>query len=136
MRDIALDPVTGDLALEVSGGATRLRLTDPTTGEATRQRLYLRLSLWQGEYEIDTRQGIPYHLFLGRKGTEAVFGATLRQAAATCPGVDAVTAFALAVDPATRAATLDPFEVRAVTGDVVDLGGFVAGDVGVAAEGT
>lgn len=95
MRDVALDPATGDLLLE--GGAARL--TAPGA-ESVAQRLRLRLALWRGEYPLDEGVGIPYAQLLGRKGdAPATLEARLREAAATCPGVTALTSFQLAIAP-------------------------------------
>lgn len=114
MRDLALDPETGDLLL--ANGAARL--TVPGV-EATRQRLLLRLATWRGEYELDTRVGIPYSTLLGRKGATALLASTLRTAAATCPGVDALLSFELTVNAdRTAAVTL---EARTIEGDVLTL---------------
>jgi hypothetical protein len=101
VRDVALDPATGDLLLE-SG---RARLTAPGA-ESVAQRLRLRLALWRGEYPLDETVGIPYAQLLGRKGdAPATLEAILRQAAASCPGVTALTSFQLSVGP-DRAATI------------------------------
>lgn len=122
MRTLALDPTTNDLALDASG---RTRLTD-AGAESVRQRLWFRLSLWSREYALDTRVGIPYASYLGQKGVEAQFERVLRRAAATCPGVAALTAFAMAVDPATRRATIT-LEAQTAQGEPVTLDAFDAG---------
>ncbi len=117
MRDLALDPATGDLALD--GG--RARLTTPGA-EAVAQRLRLRHALWRGEYPLDEGVGVPYTDLLGRKGAEALFEATLRQAASTCPGVAALTSFTLAID-AQRVATVS-LTALATSGEPLALDAF------------
>lgn len=123
MRDLALDPATGDLRLDDSG---RARLTVPGQ-EAVEQRLALRLSLWQGEWPLDTSVGIPYGALLGRKGAQALAARTLRQAAESCPGVALLTAFTFDLD-AQRRATVT-LAARTDTGAPVSLEGFAAGSV-------
>lgn len=97
MRDIALDPSTGDLAW--TRGADGLRRLSLTAGaDAVRQKVLLRLGLAQGEYVLDARRGMPYfqQLFVkatGRRVAESVF----RRAITTCPGVARLDAFRLAV---------------------------------------
>ena len=112
MRDLALD-AAGDLA-RTNGAA---RLTEPASGEAVQQRLRVRLRLWRGDYVLDRRIGIPFRRWLGEKGAApvALAESVLRRAVATCPGVARVDAFAFAVDPATRVASVD-FEVTTDTG--------------------
>jgi len=122
VRTLALDPTTGDLALDANG---RTRLTD-AGAESVRQRMFLRLSLWQGEYALDTRQGIPYAAYLGQKGVESQFERVLRRAAESCPGVAALSAFAMAVDPSTRKASIT-LEAQTAQGEPVSLDAFDAG---------
>lgn len=117
VRDLALDPATGDLAIT----AGRAALT--SGADAVAQRLRLRLALWRGEYVLDQGVGIPYHDRLGRKGTApALLEADLRAAAASCPGVDALESFVMTVD-AERHATVT-LRARATTGEPVSLDAF------------
>lgn len=114
MRDLALDPLTGDLA--VTGHALAL-----TSGaEAVAQRLRLRLALWRGEYILDQGVGIPYGALLGRKGAAPrLLEAHLREASATCPGVDVLTEFALTIDTNRHAAVA--LTARAADGTPITL---------------
>lgn len=123
MKDLALDPATGDLLLE---GGTAARLTTPGA-EAVAQRLRLRLALWRGEYPLDQGVGVPYADLLGRKGADArdVLEATLRQAAASCPGVTALTSFQLTLG-ADRTATVS-LTATASDGEPVALDAFRVG---------
>jgi hypothetical protein len=94
VRDLALDPTTGDLLLEQHA----LRLTVTAGAENVAQHLGVRLALWQGEYPLDRRIGIPYVRLLGQKAARDLLASTLRQAASTSPGIDRLDAFALNVD--------------------------------------
>ncbi len=123
MRDIALDPVTGDLDLS-SGG---LRLTEPGA-ESVAQRLRIRLKLWLGEYLLDTRQGIPYQRLLGSKedgpgGLEAV----LREAVLTCPGISSLESWSYELTSAREA--IVAFVARMTDGDPVSIDPFIVGEV-------
>ena len=125
MRDLALDPATGDLA--ISGG--RLRLTE-LGAESVAQKLRVRLRLFRGEWFMDTSVGVPYYTdVLGRHPLSAV-EALLRQAIVTCPGVKTLESFTFAVNP-DRTATLT-FGVRAVdAGELVTIEDFRVGVPGV-----
>lgn len=107
MRDLALDPATGDLDLT----GRRLRLTEPGA-ESVAQKLRVRLRLFKGEWHLDTSVGVPYYTdVLGRQSQTAV-EALLRRVIVTCPGVLSLESFVLTVN-ADRTATLT-FAVRAV----------------------
>lgn len=117
MRDLALDPATGDLAIT----AGRLALTEGTGARV--QRLRLRLALWRGEYVFDRAKGVPYTDLLARKGAGPLLEATLRQAAATCPGIAALKAFGMTQDARARTAAVS-LVARADTGEPVTLEAF------------
>lgn len=125
MRDLALDPTTGDLLL--TRGADGLRRATLTSGAgAVRQKLALRLGLSQGEYPLDVSVGIPYFGTVfskasGRRVAESLF----RRAIATCPGVRSVESFAFSVS-AGRVASLS-FRVTTVEGEPLTVTDFVAG---------
>lgn len=121
MRALALDPATGDLLV------SRGRLVVISGAAALRQRLQMRLKLWAGEWFADTSVGVPWLLFLGVKGSQALAESTLRRAITTCPGVASLDAFAFTVNARTRSAALS-FRVTAQTGDVLVFTDFVAGD--------
>lgn len=118
VRDLALDLATGDLAL-VEGRASL------TSGVgAVAQKLWIRLSLWRGEWFADLAVGIPYLAILGQKGVEAFAEATFRRAISTCPGVAALDDFSFALG-GRRAASVS-FRARTVDGEVLDVTDFVA----------
>lgn len=124
MRDLALDPATGDLA--ISGG--RIRLTAPGA-ESVSQKLRVRLRLFKGEWHLDASVGVPYYTdVLGRHPLSAV-EALLRRAIVTCPGVKALESFVLTLN-ADRSASLT-FTVRAVgENDPVTIEDFRVGTPG------
>lgn len=125
MRDLALDPQTGDLAL--ARGADGLRRASLTSGaDAVRQKLHLRLGLIQGEYAFDVTAGIPLFTgVIGKASGRAVAEAIYRRAVVTCPGVATLETwrFALGAD---RRAALD-FRVTTTRGEDVTVRDFVAG---------
>lgn len=122
MRTLALDPLTGDLAL------TAGRLTLVEGARAVAQRLEGRLSLWAESWFADLAVGVPFLDFLGQKGTEALAEATLRRAILTCPGVTSLESFTFAVDRSARRATAT-FRARTLAGRTIttDDGGFRVG---------
>lgn len=120
MRTLALDPVTGDLA--VAAGKTSL--LDGT--DAIAQRLRCRLALWRGDYVLDQSLGIPFADLLGRKGrAPGLLKADLRAAALSSPGIAALRSFTFDLD-ASRHATV-ALAAQATTGEPIDLGPFQAG---------
>jgi hypothetical protein len=122
VRDLALDPTTGDLALDAG---KRASLTSGVAAKA--QRLRLRLALWRGEYVLDQGVGIPYLDRLGLKGNApALLEADLRAAAASSPGIVALEAFSLTLG-ADRTATV-ALDARADTGEPITLDAFRVGE--------
>ncbi len=121
MRSLALDAATGKLVLDNG----RARLTTPGA-ESVGQRLRWRFRLWQGEYGLDTTQGVPYRAFLGRKNVLGSFTRTLRRVAETCPGLARLDTFRVDLNPRTRAATVT-LAGRASTGEPVTLDAYALG---------
>lgn len=106
MRDLCLNPATGDLLIE----SRALRLT-VDGAEAVAQKLRVRLRLFQGEYPLDTRVGVPWYTDILGRHPRATVEAILRRVIATCPGVDALESFTLSIS-AQRVASIT-FKVRA-----------------------
>jgi len=122
MRDLLLDPVTGDLDL------TGHKLSLTSADVAVAQRLRVRLRLLLREYILDEQVGTPYLALLGRKGALPRLDAMLRRTISTCPGVASTEAFRLVLEP-DRVAVLNPLIVRMADGTPVDLSPFIAGAV-------
>lgn len=125
MRDIALDPATGDiLHTRGSDGLQRASLT--AGAGAVRQKLALRLGLIAGEYPFDTSVGIPlFSQVLGKASGRDVAEAIYRRAVSTCPGVREVESFRMTIGSDRRATVT--FRAIAESGEVIDVRDFVAG---------
>lgn len=125
MRDLALDPATGDIALTL--GSDGLRRASLTSGaDAVRQKLALRLGLIAGEYPFDTSVGIPlFSQVLGKASGRDVAEAMYRRCIATAPGVREVESFRMTIGADRRAAVA--FRAIAESGEVIDVRDFVAG---------
>lgn len=126
VRDLALNPTTGDIAFtRGADGVRRAALTAPGAA-SIRQKLYLRLGLVAGEYPFDAEVGIPlFTRVLGKASGAAVAEGVYRRAVATCPGVRAIESwrFALGAD---RQASLT-FRVSTLDGDTFTVTDFAAG---------
>ena len=116
MRDLALDPATGDLL--VSNGSCRLTVAN--SPEAVGQRLRIRLARWKGENVLNADDGFPYLDLLGVPGAIDLFTRKLRECAATCPGIASIDSFSVAVDPTTRTAAVT-LRGRTTGGEPVSL---------------
>lgn len=123
MRDLALttDP-SQPRDLAVTSGRAALTSGPAAVG----QRLFLRLSLWQGEFVLDTDAGIPALGTVLAKGRVAVAEALLRRAVVTCPGVAALRSGRLDLDRRTRRAVY-LFDARTAEGEPASLAAFTAG---------
>lgn len=64
--------------------------------EEVAQELFIRLNFFQGEWFLDTTQGIPYfQSILGQKTPLGIVEQIFRQAITTCPGVASLASFSL-----------------------------------------
>lgn len=119
MRTIALD-ATRDFDL------TARTLTLVEGAPAVAQRLRGRMRLWRGAWFGDLRVGTLSAAFMGAKGGARLAEATLRAAAATCPGVASLESFTFRYTASARAAVV-AFRARTGDGAVVEDGGFTVG---------
>lgn len=111
--DIAIDPVTGDLVIE--GGD--LKLVDGI--DAIAQHVAIRLQLFQGEWFLDTRVGVPYYQSILVKNPDLVLvRSIIRTAILSTPGITGLDSFDLDFDAATRALTV-AFEASTTEGPLV-----------------
>lgn len=105
----AANPTEGDLHLD----GEALSLVDGR--EAIAQHIRIRLRFFLGEWFLDEREGVPFYRDIliknpSRRLVESVF----RRVIIETPGVDSLDKFELAIDAATRTATLS---FTAVTND-------------------
>ena len=121
MRTLALDPVTGDLAI------TAGRPSIVSGSAAVAQRLRMRLGLWQGEWSLDTAIGFPWRRIYGVPGTERLAETLLRQAITSCPGVKTLDRFTFTLNRSTRRASLT-FAVTTITGEPAVVADFAPGN--------
>lgn len=99
MRDLFLDPLTGDIFVSPTSEA---RLTQ-TFEEDAIQRLRMRLRRFAGEWFLDTQLGIPYRRDILVKNPDLqVVKSVLVKELLSDSAVDAVSEFALEQDPGTR----------------------------------
>lgn len=87
MRDIALDPLTHDLAIPMA---------EVTEDDALRQSLLIRLGFFKGEWFLDTDAGVPYfqELFANKqRKRQAAADAILKDAILSTPGVRRLLAY-------------------------------------------
>lgn len=105
MNDIALDPLTHDLA--ISG----LDLAVIKGADRVRQNLLIKLRLWTGEWFLDTEFGTPYlESILGKDLSLNGALAALKTSILEVADVSDITAFTHAFDRSARKLTVN-FEV-------------------------
>ncbi len=109
IKDLALDPATGDLALPPRY---------VTGAEAFAQRLSIRFQFWLGEHFLDLRQGIPYlkQVFIKAPRLDLI-ERLYRNVVLTTPGAAAVERFRMTFDRPRRELTVEDLKARLVTGD-------------------
>jgi hypothetical protein len=111
--DIYLDPVTHDILIE--NGTPRLTSDDL---EDAAQRLKIRIWIFQGEWILDTREGVPYYQQILDKTSRAAVDAILRAKILEEPLVERINQFSSTFDKANRSYELD-FEVILTTGETL-----------------
>jgi hypothetical protein len=97
----AENPIEGDLML-VAGD-----LASVVGKEAIAQHVRVRLRFFCGEWFLDLREGVPWwESILIKNPSTRVVEALLRKTILDTPGIASLPAFELAVDTATRAASV------------------------------
>lgn len=86
--DIALDPVTGDLDLR----GNQLNFIE-SNQVSLRQRLWIRFSVWQGDWFFDESLGFPYRTYIGKKVIKAVLDRKIKETVRLEPDVLQITDF-------------------------------------------
>lgn len=88
--------------------------------DAIAQHVRTRLQLFQGEWFLDDRVGVPwFQRILGRKGVRDVASQILRSVVAGTPGIVKVDRFDLSIDSDRHAEV--SFSATADTGETIDL---------------
>lgn len=115
--DLLLDYVSGDLAWK-NGPLTVDYTTQPLV-DTVKQRLFIMLRTFQGEWFMDLNHGIPYwQNILGKKTTKSAVDLIFQQKILAENGVKEITEFKSTF--VNRQYSLD-FKVRVSTGEVTDM---------------
>ena len=102
MNDLLLDPANGDLQIDM------LNLTVVQGAERVRQQLYVKLSLWQQEWFLDTEFGTPYLEGVLRKQiTLNGAVAAIKKSILEVADVDSITRFEYTFNRQTRMLDVD-----------------------------
>ncbi len=99
IADLALDPVSGDLAFppRIIRGA-----------EAVAQRIRVRFRWFLGEWFLDQRQGVPYYRDILVKNPDPILISFIfRRVLTSTPGVRSVSKFSAVLDRASRTLTVN-----------------------------
>lgn len=102
-RDLAVDPLTNDLAIPV-------RLLSGV--DSLMQRIWIRMRFWLGEWFLDERLGVPWveRIFVKNADPRAIRN-ILTKVVASTPGVSRVTNFVMTVDKRARSFTVSRMTV-------------------------
>lgn len=73
-QDFKLNASTGDL--DLSGNTMNIV---EKNNESLQQRLLMRFSIWEGNWEYDLDLGFPYRAYIGNKVTKAIIDAKIKQ---------------------------------------------------------
>ena len=119
--DFALDPLTGDF--DFSGSQINLLETNQMS---LRQRLYLRFSIWQGDWWFDPTIGFPYRAFIGKKVMKTVLDGRIKSEVRLEPDVVDLVDFQSSMDISSRTYRCF-FTVMTVEGEEIGLA-FMGGD--------
>jgi hypothetical protein len=101
MRTIKLNPLTGDIDL------TNGQMTLIEGSEAIRQKLRIGIRMFQGEWFLDTRLGLPYYQrILPKTANRDDIAILFKRAILSCDGVLSVSNLTFSFTAATRLLTI------------------------------
>jgi hypothetical protein len=95
--DLQMDPLTGDL--DISGGELNLITSNQIS---LRQRLWIRFSVWTGDWFFDESFGFPYRTFIGKKVMKAVLDGRIKQTVREETDVLDITSFSSKMEVVSR----------------------------------
>jgi len=105
----------GDLAIDEGD------LVSVTDMEATRQRLWITLRTFLGEWYLDITEGVPYYEnVLVKNPNPADLDAVFKDAILSDPKVESLESFTLTIDSQNRQLTLS-FRALCEDGEVIEL---------------
>lgn len=112
--DILLD---GSRDIDLSTGDLQL-----TSGsEALLQRIERTLLTFKGEFEFDTRIGVPWRDIFTRPARLSRIKSVIRRAIESVDGVDGVLDLVLSFDGATRTLTVSKVAIKQTSGETLTL---------------
>ena len=116
-RNIAVDPLTGDLTL--TGDGSQILFTE-TTVDTLEQRIRTRLQTFRGEWYLDEGLGVPYFEEVMAKNPDVDrVRALLMTELAAVPGVGQILDFTVGFERADRRFTVN-FKCRSADGETVE----------------
>jgi hypothetical protein len=119
MSDIKLDVNTGDLVFENGD------LVLATGADAIAQHLKIRLRMFEGEWFLDPRQGLPYFRQILQKTPDvSSIGGIFRQAILETPGVESITRLDVELNRQTRALSIN-FTAKVDAGEELTFDEFI-----------
>ncbi|AXN57971.1 hypothetical protein [Acinetobacter phage ABPH49] len=95
--DLQMDPVTGDL--DISGDGLNLITSNQIS---LRQRLWIKFSVWAGDWFFDESFGFPYRTFISKKVMKSVLDGRIKQTVREEPDVIDITSFNSAMEASSR----------------------------------
>lgn len=123
-KDLLLDPLTGDLDFGAPG--SRGMSLVMTNQMSLRQRLYLRFTVWGGDWYFDEGFGFPYRTFVAKKVMKAVIDGRIKTEVRYEPDVQQIVDFQSTMDVVGRSYKCY-FTVVTTEGDEINLA-FVGSD--------
>lgn len=112
--DFLMDPVTGDLSV-----STGLSLIDENL-ISLRQRLWLRFSIWTGDWYFDESFGFPYRAYLSKKVMKTILDNKIKEITRLEPDVLDITDFTSLMDKSSRSYQAY-FQVTTTEHEVVNI---------------